>query len=215
MLTAAMAGCGVSFASHLDQEASPFYEWHSSQQLAADVAPPCPAAAAPPPPLGPPLNPIIPINILDKDGFPVRNDNLTNFAYVGSGDGLTPPEIYSAFHPQDPTNTTPIAPGETTYLRNAQTGMYCRLTALPSTYPLSITSFSAGRGLLQSCATRGVLCDQPTAATATILTYTGGARLCCCSSRHWPKPGVHCWFGVHANRLLLVCWHQSATPPGL
>ena len=176
----------------------------------ADVAPPCPAAAAPPPPLGPPLNPIIPINILDKDGFPVRNDNLTNFAYVGSGDGLTPPEIYSAFHPQDPTNTTPIAPGETTYLRNAQTGMYCRLTALPSIYPLSRTSSSAGRGLLQSCATRGVLCDQPTAATATILTYTGGARLCCCSSRHWPMPGgaLLVWGACKplAIGLLLLCW---------
>lgn len=61
---------------------------------------------------------------------------------------------------------------------------YCRLAAIPSAYPLSGPSRAAatsttrapGRGLLQvptSCATQGVLCDQDSATTATILTYTG------------------------------------------
>jgi hypothetical protein len=136
------------------------------------------AAAAPPPPTGPPLQPIVPINLLDQNGFPVRNDNLTNFAYVGPNDGRQqPPEIYSAFRPANPSDPTPIPPGETAQLRNQQTGKYCRLAQLPTGYPLytRITS-SSKRGLLQvpgSCNTQGVLCDQDTIATATILTYTG------------------------------------------
>jgi hypothetical protein len=80
--------------------------------------------------------PIIPINWLASDGFPVRNDNLTNFAYLGSGDGLTPPEVYSAYRPDNASDPTPIMPGETTYLRNTQTGKYCRLAQLPAAYPL-------------------------------------------------------------------------------
>ena len=67
----------------------------------------------------------------------------------------------------------------------AQTGKYCRLAQLPSTYPLNrpvtqTSSFksskSASRGLLQvpsSCATQGVLCDLDSPTGATILTYTG------------------------------------------
>ncbi len=67
----------------------------------------------------------------------------------------------------------------------AQTGKYCRLAQLPSTYPLNrpvtqISSFksskSTSRGLLQvpsSCATQGVLCDLDSPTGATILTYTG------------------------------------------
>jgi hypothetical protein len=78
----------------------------------------------------------------------------------------------------------------------AQTGKYCRLAQLPSTYPLnrpvtqtssskssktassksSKSSKTASRGLLQvpsSCATQGVLCDLDSPTGATILTYTG------------------------------------------
>jgi hypothetical protein len=82
-----------------------------------------PPPAAPPPTAGPPLTPLIPINILNATGNPVRNNNLTNFAYVGPNDGVTdPPEVYFAYHPANPSNSTPIAPGETTYLKSAQTG---------------------------------------------------------------------------------------------
>jgi hypothetical protein len=53
----------------------------------------------------------------------VRSDNLTNFAYVGPNDGVTtPPEVFFAYHPDNLSNSTAIAPGETTLLRNAQTG---------------------------------------------------------------------------------------------
>ena len=146
------------------------------------------------------------MNILDKDGFPVRNDNLTNFAYVGPNDGKQQaPEVYSAYRPENPADPTPIQPGETTQLKNTQTGKFCRLAQLPSAYSLirrigssgkkpkaspkarskskakASANFTGqvaqnGRHLLQtpsSCATQGVICDQDTIATATILTYTG------------------------------------------
>jgi hypothetical protein len=55
--------------------------------------------------------------------FP-RNDNLNNYAYVGNGNGTTPPEQYLAFHANNIGNTiNPIKPGETTLLQNVQTGM--------------------------------------------------------------------------------------------
>ncbi len=50
-------------------------------------------------------------------GFPLRNDNLTNFAYVGNDDGKSPPEQYNAFHADQPSNGNPILPGMTTYFR--------------------------------------------------------------------------------------------------
>ncbi len=50
-------------------------------------------------------------------GFPLRNDNLTNFAYVGNDDGKSPPEQYNAFHADQPSNSNPILPGMTTYFR--------------------------------------------------------------------------------------------------
>ena len=51
---------------------------------------------AAPPPSGPPLQPLTPIKILDKDGNPVRNDNLTNPAYVGPNNNQDePPEVYT------------------------------------------------------------------------------------------------------------------------
>ncbi len=122
-----------------------------------------PSIFNPPPPASPSLQPIVPINVLDKDGNPVRNDNLTNFAYVGPNDGQQQaPEIYSAHHPANPSSTTPIQPGETTYLRNLQTGKYCRLATLAG---ITVSP--------STCSTQGVLCDQDTTAAATILTYTG------------------------------------------
>jgi hypothetical protein len=152
---------------------------------------PC-VAAAPPPPAGPPITPIIPINLVDQSGYPVRNDNLTNYAYVGPNDGVQqPPEVYYAYHPQNPADTSPIDPGETAQLKNAQTGKYCRIAPLPAGYPLNrpvgtaAAAWSTGEGrggtlgarhLLQTssnCTTMGVICDQDTIATASILTYTG------------------------------------------
>ncbi len=93
----------------------------------------------------------------------MRNDNLTNFAYVGPQDGQQqPPELYTAFRPSSPADPTPIQPGETAQLMNQQTGKYCRVERFPAGY-ISPTT----------CNTQGIICDQDTLTTATILTYTG------------------------------------------
>jgi hypothetical protein len=132
----------------------------------------------------------VPINILGRSGFPIRNDNITNLAYVGRSDGSTAPEQYIAYHPDNAANTAPIKPGETMVLRNLQTGLFCRLVPIPSGYPLSVPGGRRARGLAlppgaastftvaasalpPSCATFGVIADQPTAATAVVLTYNG------------------------------------------
>jgi hypothetical protein len=137
----------------------------------------------------------VPINILGSNGYPLRNDNTTNLAYVGNGDGSTPPEQYVAYHPQDPNSRLAIQPGGTAVLLNLQTGLYCRLVPVPAGYPLSVPLSvplpggrrawsSAPPGVLTaldvtaqllppSCATFGVVCHQPSAATGTVLTYNG------------------------------------------
>ena len=93
----------------------------------------------------------------------MRNDNLTNFAYVGPNDGQQqPPEVYYAFRPANASDPTPIQPGETTYLKNEQTGKYCRLA------PLTGITVSPS-----TCLTQGMLCDLDSPAGATNMTYTG------------------------------------------
>ena len=77
--------------------------------------PPCVLAAA-----GPPIPPDTPLKLLDPTGSPVRNDNLTNYAYVGAGNGTTPPELYLAYHADQLADATLIQPGQTTKLQNEQ-----------------------------------------------------------------------------------------------
>jgi hypothetical protein len=105
---------------------------------------------------GPPLVANSAINILTSSGSYARVDNLTSPAVTSTGYGTTSPQQFIATHPASPNSTTPIQPGETAILRSVATGAYCRLTAVPS-------------NSLQL----GMVCDQPTAATATVLTYTG------------------------------------------
>ena len=95
-----------------------------------------------------------PINIVTSNGY-VRTDNASSPAYVGNGTGGTPPEQYVAYPPSNPTGSA-ILPGQTAILRSNQTGLFCRLAPLPS-----------------NSTQLGLVCDQPTAATATPLTYTG------------------------------------------
>ena len=70
--------------------------------------------------------------------------------------GTTLPEIYTAYHPNNMGSSVPIQPGETAILQNEQTGQYCQLRGLPS-----------------NSSQLGMFCDQPTPATATVMTYTG------------------------------------------
>jgi hypothetical protein len=86
----------------------------------------------------------------------VRNDNVSNYAYVGNGTGSSSPEQYLAFHAGNLTDTSAIDPFETAVLKNVQTGLWCRLAPLPS-----------------NSTQIGMICDQATAATGTVMTYTG------------------------------------------
>ncbi len=119
----------------------------------------------------------------------MRSDNTTNLAYVGQGDGSTAPEQYIAYHPGNTGSTVPIYPGQTAILRNLQTGLFCHLMPVPAGYPLAVPALPrrsmaarppqggkqapavSTKAAPASCATFGLACDQPTAATGTVLTY--------------------------------------------
>jgi hypothetical protein len=117
---------------------------------------PLPSLTLSPLPAGPSIPPDTPLNIITPSGPYVRSDNTSNYAYPGNGTGITPPEQYLAYHPGNLIDGSPIDPYETAILRNVQTGLYCQLRPLPS-----------------NATQIGMICDQPTPATATIMTYTG------------------------------------------
>jgi hypothetical protein len=105
---------------------------------------------------GPPLPVDVPLTIMGPSGSYVRTDNTTGMTYTGSGSGSTAPEQYTAYHAGNTSDRSPVLPGQTTLLQSEQTGMWCRLAPLPSN----------GTQI-------GMVCDQPTAATAVPFTYTG------------------------------------------
>ena len=105
---------------------------------------------------GPPLAPDQPFTIGTPSGAYVRTDNTSSFAYPGTGNGTTPPEEFTAYLASNTSQRSPIEPGQATLIQSTQTGMWCRLAPLPS----NTTQI-------------GMVCDQPTSATATPLTYTG------------------------------------------
>jgi hypothetical protein len=68
---------------------------------------------------GPGLVPDTPFNFLtNSSGYPVRVDNTSVPAYVGTGNGTSPPEQFTAYHPGAINSTEPLQPGDTTILRN-------------------------------------------------------------------------------------------------
>ena len=117
----------------------------------ADAAGCAPAAAA-----GPDIPPNTPLNIISPNGSYVRSDNSSSPATVGSGSGSSPPEQYLAYHADNLNSTSLIQPYDTAVLRSVETGLWCRLVPLPS-----------------NATQIGMVCDQPTSATAVVFTYTG------------------------------------------
>jgi hypothetical protein len=77
---------------------------------------------------------------------------------VGKGNGTTAPEQYIAYHSNNTANPTPIEAGETTFFKNLLTGLFCR-----------IADFNPTR----TCYSKGMICDQASETTASIITYTG------------------------------------------
>jgi hypothetical protein len=96
------------------------------------------------------------LNIISPNGSYVRTDNSSSPATVGTGTGGSRPEQYLAYHADNLNSTSPIQPYDTAVLRSVETGLWCRLTPLPS----NTTQI-------------GMVCDQATPATGTVLTYTG------------------------------------------
>jgi hypothetical protein len=97
-----------------------------------------------------------PLNLQGPSGAYVRTDNASTLAYAGSGSGSTAPEQYVAYHAPNTTERSPVLPGQTAYMQSEQTGMWCRLAPSPS-----------------NATQIGMVCDQPTSATAVAFTYTG------------------------------------------
>jgi hypothetical protein len=108
------------------------------------------------PPAGPLLAANSAVNIQAAGGAYVRVDNITAPAFVAYGTGTSPAEQFIAAHPAAPDSTAPIQPGQTAILRSVATAAYCRLVPMPA-----------------NTTQLGVVCDQPSAATATPLLYSG------------------------------------------
>ena len=104
---------------------------------------------------GPLLPANTPLGIVTSNGSYVRTDGVDNPAVAGSGDGSSKPEQYSAVDPANPNSVNPIKAGQTTVIKSAQTGLYCRLASVNE----------AGE--------MGMICDQESSSTATPFTYTG------------------------------------------
>ncbi len=134
----------------------------------------CAAAA------GPPIPPDTPLKLLDPTGSPVRNDNLTNYAYVGNGNGTTPPELYLAYHATNLADTAPIQPGQTTKLQNEE------VRVLPER-PLARLLPAHTAHVLQHAG------GQLVVAWAAGWTCSQGCIACCVLP---PRPGARCtWHG--------------------
>ena len=146
--------------------------------------------AAPPPPKGPPLTPIIGINLLDQHGYPVRNDNRTNFAYVGPNDGKQqPPEIYYAYRPANPKDPTPIPPGGTAQLKN--------VSCLPAMLAVGCGVVAGSLAACQLALGPSGSCCCPPASTALNLESTA-VGLGTCWALTMPNgwlAGVQCYSG--------------------
>jgi hypothetical protein len=108
-------------------------------------------------PTGPPLPTNSLLAIATGAGAYVNADAASTLAYSMAGNGTTAPEMFTALKPGDLNSILPIQAGEPALLKSASTGLYCRLAPNPS----------SGSG------ETGMLCDQPTAATASTIVYTG------------------------------------------
>ena len=88
-------------------------------------------------------------------------DNATGFLSV-SNSSTAGTSASSAFVALDPANlgsTTPLSPGSSVVLYSTETGAYCRVADMPADS--------------NPCTTQSLVCDAPTSAGASTLTWTG------------------------------------------
>jgi hypothetical protein len=112
----------------------------------------------------------------------------------------TPPETYIAYDPSNINGSTIIRPGGTAIIQNQETGQYCRMAPLPQS-TTQIGAFEPPEGCLRCPSAfagwraasprpersaqvprsalpkfaqlAGMVCDQATPDTASVMTYTG------------------------------------------
>jgi hypothetical protein len=130
---------------------------------------------------GPALLPDRPLNLLGSiNGQPVRNDDSSSPAYLGSGDGSTPPEQYLAYDPADPGSTEAIPPGGPVILKNKV--RLCQCQILRNNVPL--------------CCDVGLTSVCP-AACCVQMHSSGSMQLYPSNPSAWPL--LACRFGQHAH----------------
>jgi hypothetical protein len=116
----------------------------------------------------PPLPTNTPINFVYPNGAMLTVDNITGLVSLSGqdADGTSTSTMFIAQNPSNPSSTAPLSPGSSVILYSAATGAYCRVADL---------STGRRRMLLDSssCPTQSLVCDAPTAAGASILTWTG------------------------------------------
>jgi hypothetical protein len=105
--------------------------------------------ATPITPVGPVVKPGVPIAINTENGYLSVTSTATSMITNATATGTSPAEQF-ILTPAG-SSTAPIEPGTSTIVQSVATGLYCRV--VPDT--------------------QEVKCDQPTAATATPVTYTG------------------------------------------
>jgi hypothetical protein len=105
-------------------------------------------------PAGPVVKPGQPITIETADGYLSVPNTGTSMFPNATATGSNPAEQFM-LTPTTGSSTAPVLPGTSTYVQSVATGMYCRV--VPGTTANS----------------QEIKCDQPTPATATLMTYTG------------------------------------------
>lgn len=117
----------------------------------------------------------VPLNIRSLNGITVHADSTSKLAYAMEGNGASAPEqfiLYKARSGSRPGSSldSSYVPGNimstnAAYMKSMQTGMFCRLSPFISKLVNTTAPIS--------CYTQGLLCDQNSTATATLLVYSG------------------------------------------
>lgn len=127
-----------------------------------------------------------PLNLLGSiNGQPLRNDNTSSPAYLGTGDGSTPPEQYLAYDPADPGSTEAIPPGGPVILKNK-----VRLCACA---PVCLCACASDPPEQCACVLDVGLASRCHAACCAQLHSSGGMQVCPSNPSAVASPCVWIW----------------------
>jgi hypothetical protein len=125
-------------------------------------------------PCGQAIQPGTALNIMNADRSTVRTKDNRAYAVVLPGTGNQLAEQFMAFVPGSLSSTSSIYPGGDLVLKSLQTGLYCRLATATVGVLRSPARGTTPKGTAPDrCATKGLVCDQPSFEAAFPFTYTG------------------------------------------